>query len=291
MLIHGHGTRHAYKHVNVLACPTHSYTSQSPFWFVSRQAAHTALSGRAPPSTRSMEMSVPPCSMQHGDRRAQNDKKRKLLFAAEDGCAQCVKRLVLQDNVPADSQSDFRGFSALDFALWGKEKAQKSQHDDVISFLQARIREDNATERHQGVVPRKDAGTPPPPPQSCRCWRLHGPRNRSIKYELFHAAKDGCLECVTRLVSSGQVPVNAVSDTQAYTVLDFADWGEERKIEGNHADVKSYLREQLGSARGSAAAEPQGAPPDPAAWNVVVCNASPQPDPDGSVQSGPSGRR
>ena len=53
---------------------------------------------------------------------------------------------------------------------------------------------------------------------------------------------------------------DALSDTQQYSVMDFAEWGKKQGVKGRHADVKSFLQEQLRSADGSPAPEPQGQP-------------------------------
>ena len=82
----------------------------------------------------------------------------------------------------------------------------------------------------------------------------------SSKYKLFYAAQDGCLECVERLVRAEGVAADALSNTQKFSVMDFAEWGEKKGIKGRHADVKSFLQKQLPSADGSSAPEPQGKP-------------------------------
>ena len=81
------------------------------------------------------------------------------------------------------------------------------------------------------------------------------------KYQLFQAAKDGCLECVKRLVLEERVAADARTDTEGYSVLDFVKWGQEQGIKGRHADIMSFLQEQLSSAHGRAAPGPQGKPP------------------------------
>ena len=190
------------------------------------------------------------------------DKKRQLLYACEDGCVDCVEHLVLQEGVPVDTQSRTTGFSAIDFAYWGREQAKKRRHGDVVVFLQ---------EHGQGVVPRNHAATPTLPQPFIRCWRQHGPRNRTSpnKYKLFYAAMDGCLECVTRLVLREGVPTDVVSDTHKYAVSDYVEWGAKHGREGSHEDVKSFLREQAGLASGSASLEPEGSPSDLTGWTVV----------------------
>ena len=103
-------------------------------------------------------------------------------------------------------------------AAAGQEQAKKRRHEDVVVFLQ---------EHGQGVVPRTHAATPTLPQPFIRCWRQHGPRNRTSpnKYKLFYAAMDGCLECVTRLVLREGVPTDVVSDTHKYAVSDYVEWG------------------------------------------------------------------
>ena len=122
--------------------------------------------------------------------------------------------------------------------------AKKRRHEDVVVFLQ---------EHGQGVVPRTHAATPTLPQPFIRCWRQHGPRNRTSpnKYKLFYAAMDGCLECVTRLVLREGVPTDVVSDTHKYAVSDYVEWGATHGRKGSHDDVRSFLREQAGLAFGS----------------------------------------
>ena len=82
----------------------------------------------------------------------------------------------------------------------------------------------------------------------------------SSKYKLFYAAQYGCLECVERLVREEGVAADAVTNSQTYSAMDFAEWGEKKGIKGRHADVKSFLQKQLPSADGSSATEPQEEP-------------------------------
>ena len=225
--------------------------------------AQSARPGFAPPS------STTPCSGKHGDRRAQDDKKRQFLYACEDGCFPCVERLVLWEGVAPDSSSDTQGFSGLDFAEWGKTKGH-GRHEDVITFLHDQICVKQYMGSRQWVVLRQATGPPPPPPPLPHLFHRHlpygGRKPRSSKYKLFHAAKDGCLECVERLVLVEGVAADALSDTHRYSALDFAEWGEEQEIEGRHADVISFLQEQLSSARGSTAPEPDEVPPCRLPW-------------------------
>ena len=96
------------------------------------------------------------------------------------------------------------------------------------------------------------------------CVERHNPWPR--KYQLFQAAKGGCLQCVKRLVLEERVAADACSDTKGYTVLDFVEWGQEQGIKGRHADVMSFLQEQLSNARGSTAPEPDEVPPCRLPW-------------------------
>ena len=137
----------------------------------------SAPSALAPPS------STTPCSMQHGGQKARSEKKYQLFYAAEAGCLECVERLMMREGVAAESQSDTKWFSVLDFAEWGKEKGQ-GRHADIISFLQDQIRANDPMECCQGVVPRQAAGSSPTPSQSFQCQGQHGGRKPvSSKYK------------------------------------------------------------------------------------------------------------
>ena len=173
---------------------------------------------------------------------------------------------MLWEGVEPDSSSDTQEYTGLDFAEWGKTKGH-GRHEDVITFLHDQICVKHYMGSRQWVVLRQATGPPPPPPpppppQPQPCSRRHGGRKpRSSQYKLFHAAKDGCLACVQRLVLVEGVAADALSDTHRYSVLDFAEWGEKQAIKGRHADVISFLQVQLSSAHGSAAPEPHGDPP------------------------------
>ena len=91
------------------------------------------------------------------------------------------------------------------------------------------------------------------------CVERHNPWPR--KYQLFQAAKGGCLQCVKRLVLEERVAADASTDTGGYSVLDFVKWGQEQGIKGRHAEIKSFLQEQLSRAHRHPARGAQGKPP------------------------------
>ena len=86
---------------------------------------------------------------------------------------------------------------------------------------------------------------PAPPCSVGGRHRIRSAARREVpKYQLFQAAAEGCLRCVRRRLEnsdpSSAVDPFAVSDTNGYTVRDFAQWAAERKTPGA-ADVQAYL--------------------------------------------------
>ena len=97
----------------------------------------------------------------------------------------------------------------------------------------------------------------------CPKHGVHLPRSAYRRgrpeYMLFQAALEGCLPCVRRMLEQDpKVDRNALSDTQNYSVQDFADYAVQRNVPGARA-VQMYLTGQLGEASGSLAIKDGGA--------------------------------
>ncbi len=91
--------------------------------------------------------------------------------------------------------------------------------------------------------PEQHAYTPP-------CGESHGIsphrlQNQDYKYYLFHAAGEGCAQCVQSLLEL-RVSPSSVSDSCNYTAISFAEWGA-TKEGGNHntAEVLRILKEAV----------------------------------------------
>jgi len=78
------------------------------------------------------------------------------------------------------------------------------------------------------------------------CLQVHETKSRKRKrrdeYGLFMAAKDGCVRCVRQKLEEEKVNPYAQSDSNNYTVMDFAMYAKTQKKEGADAVVK-YLKE------------------------------------------------
>ena len=92
-------------------------------------------------------------------------------------------------------------------------------------------------------------GPPPPPPpepapsaapqpipqaisdhQICMAHTPSKNRRHRLKYWLFGAVKHGCQRCVQTLVQEVGVDVTEVSDTEGYTVYDFAEYFQQSEM-------------------------------------------------------------
>ena len=105
----------------------------------------------------------------------------------------------------------------------------------------------NTETRPAAVVPSSSFDYLPPLRSlpACRKHDSHLPKSRARKqlkeYSLFKAAEDGCLRCVRRkLETEKDVNPHATSETNNYTVKDFAKYAVDKHIDGADAVVK-YL--------------------------------------------------
>ena len=48
---------------------------------------------------------------------------------------------------------------------------------------------------------------------------------RGPQYEYFHAARDGCVPCVKRIIAEGKIDLMSASLTQGYNARQWAEWG------------------------------------------------------------------
>ena len=83
------------------------------------------------------------------------------------------------------------------------------------------------------------------------CFSRHGikrkrsfPSGLQLKYRLFYAAQDGCLDCVRHSIEDLGVAVDSKSLNRGYTALDFATWA-------SHQAVIKYLECCQGSHTGA----------------------------------------
>ena len=85
----------------------------------------------------------------------------------------------------------------------------------------------------------------PVPPFICPSGKDHWPRarerRRKLKNFVFQAAFQGCLQCVSHCLEINEVDPWVQSDNCKYTVLDWAEWGVQCKVDGAD-EVVRYLR-------------------------------------------------
>ena len=70
-------------------------------------------------------------------------------------------------------------------------------------------------------------------------------RRNQLKEWLFAAAKDGCRPCVQHCIEVRCVDANAESDNMHYTVMDWAQWAVDKKVDGA-PEVVYYLISSCG---------------------------------------------
>ena len=87
-------------------------------------------------------------------------RKYFLFAAAEGGCVECVRRLVLEEGVDPESTSTGCKYTARSFAEWSmKQGLNERGCRDVISFLDGGI-----GSLSPEVSVERDSAPPPPPP-------------------------------------------------------------------------------------------------------------------------------
>jgi len=93
--------------------------------------------------------------------------------------------------------------------------------------------------------------TPPPPAtsQAQLCGVRHAMvkkqrHNGVLKYEMFSAASDGCLDCVRYYVEVAMVDAASKSDSLGYNGVAWADWARGGNPGAGHEAVAAYLSER-----------------------------------------------
>ena len=82
----------------------------------------------------------------------------------------------------------------------------------------------------------------------CASGRIHKPsaaERRDLKYFMFQAAYEGCVECVKTYISVKRVNVQSTSEHRCFTVLDWAKEGVRKNVNGARV-VLEYLKSQYG---------------------------------------------
>ena len=149
-----------------------------------------------------------------------------LFYSAKYGCPVCVKYYIEVKKVDPASTSDTCNYSVRDFADHAR-KMNVAGAQAVLDYLNSAV------------------------PQGCSPGKSHMPpasRAHQRKYFLFHAANAGCKTCVAYYLEEEKVDPQSVSDTNGYTVMDWADWALKRDVPGA-LDVVNYLREQWPGVR------------------------------------------
>ena len=93
-------------------------------------------------------------------------------------------------------------------------------------------------------ISAKQSATPSVPASDCIPGESHPPPNRrrkQRKYWMYWAASSGCLCCVKYFIEEEKVDPGSKSDTQGYTVLDFAEHARDQGVDGAQ-EVEEYLK-------------------------------------------------
>ena len=163
------------------------------------------------------------------------DLKYWFFRAAEDGCLPCVQHCIEVLHVPPYEVSDNQNYTALAWSVWTLQKDPGHVGArNVMNYLQT------------FQIPN----TPPVllrvrlRPFLCVNYKNHCPttsaKRKSLKYWLFMAARDGCLQCVRFTIEQLGADVFQTSDRCGYNLRDWAQWAIEKKKPGAE-DVEAYL--------------------------------------------------
>lgn len=101
------------------------------------QRPRGAQTGPSSSSSRSSNPSQTACpSTAHVPSTRPGNRIYWLFQAAQEGCLECVRRLVEEEGLDVDSKSQTQGWSALSFAEWGRDKFGNDT-TDVRAYLEA----------------------------------------------------------------------------------------------------------------------------------------------------------
>ena len=124
--------------------------------------------------------------------------------------------------------------------LWAAGK----ENDDIAAASVHRDTDDAA------ASPAVSLGLPPLDVMGpCKHNERHRVKAKTRKdnpqYQLFQAASDGCLRCVRRkLEIEKEADAHKLSDTNKWSVKDFARWGTTLDNAAGAAEVLTYLQER-----------------------------------------------
>ena len=167
-----------------------------------------------------------------------------LYKAAEHGCLACVKHLVDIEGVDPKQASANRGYSALDYAVWGQSSSSDpGKYEDVLAYLRESslltCKEDLPLAASSDVLPFSCGG-----PDVAHVPPKRGGKVQPRGYYLYKAAEHGCLQCVRYLVEIEGLDPNECSSTCSYSAAEFARWGRDlNQRSESYGEVIAYLEE------------------------------------------------
>ena len=143
------------------------------------------------------------------------DLRQWMFQAAQAGCLTCVRYYMMQKQVELNSTSE-EGWSVIEHAMRGVREGRAGAADVLrylreLGALNAEYMPESAFE---GIV--------------CASGRIHKPsaaERRDLKYFMFQAAYEGCVECVKAYISVKRVNVQSTSEHRCFTMLDWAKEG------------------------------------------------------------------
>ena len=154
-----------------------------------------------------------------------------LFHSASVGCLSCAKKFVLEKNISVFSASDHRKDTVFDYCDYGLEQGDASSIEAgaVMEFLNEQAKVESATFQCK-IEPETDQARIEPEMLCVACEGSHAREQalmRGPEYEYFHAARDGCVPCVNRIVAEGKINVSSKSLTCGYDARQWARLGRD----------------------------------------------------------------
>ena len=140
---------------------------------------------------------------------ARGERTYFLFPGAEDGCLECVKHLIQNENLDPLSTSTRAKYTAAAFAEWSRKHGGEDPDGcrRVMKYLEAISCNNTCAGLDRAHQPTQS-----------------GARSGERKYFLFQAAQDGCLQCVKHVVENEGVHPLSTSSRAKYTAAAFAEW-------------------------------------------------------------------
>jgi hypothetical protein len=171
--------------------------------------------GKSYGTTRESDLTVSQasygCGRLHRDRCCQ---PYRLLYAAFEGCKDCVRAAVEQDHVSPAALLATPGHNPASWALEGAIAGKKTLW--VQGYLAGK-----GANASDGLIARKGTGFGCGRPHQAAC----SPYHNDDKYAFFSAAHDGCCLCVPAYIEQKHLDPRVQSQTGDFNALSWARTG------------------------------------------------------------------